>query len=267
MKKYKIFGLIFSLVLLLSACETDVVDPAGIRGVGFAGTITDANPAIFVDGDLDISYVQFTVDVQEGAVYDDAYIVVSYNSVSQRTRIKDVSSFPAEINITAEEAAAALGMSINDVASEDYFVFELELVADGKVTRSNAGLTVRVVCPFDPALAVGSYNAVSAGWAVNGNVTLEADEDDPYTIKVYGLAALDGLDEDQGPLVMHINPLNFEVTAPRAVLATEVWLGYTDLAYQGFGEFNSCTGAYEMSFTITVSAGSYGAYNFTLTRN
>lgn len=267
MKKFKIFSLMAAMVLTFWSCETEVIDPAGSRGVGYVATISDANPAIFVDGDLDISYVRFTVDVQEDAVYEDAYIVVSFNSVSQRVRIKDVDSFPSEITITAEEAAAALDMTIDDVKSEDYFVFELEIMSDGQVTRSNAGLTVRVVCPFDPALAVGSYTAASAGWAVNGNVTLEADENDPYTIKVYGLAELDGLDEDQGPLVMQINPLNFAVTAPKAVLATEVWLGYTDLAYEGFGEFNSCSGQYDMTFTITVSAGSYGSYSFTLTRN
>ncbi len=267
MKKIILFGLIATMVFAFASCETEVDDPAGLRGVGFTATISDVNPAIFIDGDLDVSYVKFTVDIQEDAVFDEAYIVVSYNSVSQRTRMMDVSSFPAEITITAQQAATALGLSLNDIKSEDYFVFELELKSDGRVTRSNGGVTVRVVCPFDPALAVGSYTAVSASWGVNGNVTLVADENDPYKINVYGLAELDGLEEDKGPLVMNINPFNFEVNAPRAVLATTVWLGYTDLAYQGFGEFNSCTGEYSMTFTITVSAGSYGARGFTLTRN
>ncbi len=83
-------------------------------------------------------------------------------------------------------------------------------------------------------------------------VTVTVDPDDEYTVYVAGLAALDGLDEDLGPLKMTVNPLNFEVTAERTVLASVAFSGYTNIAYEGFGTLNTCDGTYEMNFTITV---------------
>ncbi len=266
MRTLKIIGLLAAMIIGFTSCETEVIDPAGDRGVGMVTTITDANPAIFVAGDLDVSYTQFTVNAEEGASFDEAYIVVSYNGVAERTKILDIDAFPQVVSITAAETATTLGLSIEDIESEDYFVFEVEVKINGKVYRSNGGITVKVVCPFEPTLAEGSYTAVSEGWAVNGGITITADVDDPYTIYVTGLAELDGLTEDQGPLMMQINPLNFEVTAPKAVLASSAF-GYTNIAYQGFGEFNSCTGDYEMLFTITVDQGSFGQYEFSFIRN
>lgn len=269
MKTYKLIAFLAAMVFTFSACETEVEDPAGERGVGLVTTITGVDPAIFVDGDLDISYVQFTANAQTDATFDEAYVVVSFNGVSQRQRLKDIASFPSVINITAVEAVTALGMSIGDVEAQDYFVFEIETKVGGKITRSNGGLTVRVVCPFDEELSVGSYTAVSAAWGVNGGITLVADEADPYTIYVSGLCTIDGVVEDLGPLVMHINPFNFKVVADKTVLASVVtWNpAYTNMAYAGTGEYNSCTGSYTMLFNITVDQGSFGNFAFTFTKN
>lgn len=268
MKTYRILGFIAAMVLTFAACETEVADPAGERGVGVVTTITDANPAIFVAGNLDESYTEFVVSAEEGVTYDDAYIVVSFNGVSQRTKVKDISSFPQTVTITAAEAAAALGMTIADVESQDYFVFEVEVKVGNKIYRSNGGITVSVVCPFEPTLAFGNYSGISSGWGVNGDITIAVDPDDPYTVYVTGLATIDGLTEDLGPLPMHINPLNFEVTVDKTVLASLVTWGapYHNIAYAGSGVFNSCTGDYEMLFAITVDEGSFGSYEFTLKR-
>lgn len=265
MKTYKILGFIAAMVLTFASCETEVIDPAGERGVGIATAITDVNPAIFVAGNLDESYTEFNVIAEDGISYDEAYIVVSFNGVSQRTKIKDISTFPQSIVITAEEAAAALGMTIADVESQDYFVFEVEVKVGSKIYRSNGGVTINVVCPFDPELVHGSYTAVSADWGVNGDVTITVDPDDPYKVYVAGLAALDGLTEDLGPLEMNINPLNFQVEAVKTALASAAW-SYTNFSYAGSGVFNSCTGEYEMLFAITVDQGSFGSYSFTLKR-
>ncbi|MDY0078560.1 MAG: hypothetical protein RBR87_14930, partial [Bacteroidales bacterium] len=89
------------------------------------------------------------------------------------------------------------------------------------------------------------------------------DPTDEYIVYVAGLAALDGLDEDKGPLKMVVNPLNFEVKAIRTVLATAAF-GYDNIAYEGFGILNTCDGTYNMNFTITVDQGSFGQYSFSL---
>ncbi len=59
---------------------------------------------------------------------------------------------------------------------------------------------------------------------MDGNVTITVDPDDPYIVYVAGLIELDGLPEDKGPLKMVVNPLNFEVTAVKTVLATNFFL-------------------------------------------
>lgn len=264
MKSIFLMSLIFSFIFFIG-CD-DKEDPAGDRNVGVVSTISDVNPAIYISGELDESYVRFVADIEEGTSFEDAYIVGSFNGVSQRTKIVNISSFPAEIILSAEDVAQALGLALNDIKSEDYFVFEVITVSDGLTTRSNGGLTVRVVCPFDPSLTFGSFTASSAGWGANGGITIEADEEDPYTVYVYGLAELDGLTGDVGPLVMHINPLSFAVTADKSVLAS-VAFSYTNIAYAGSGVFNSCTGTYEMLFAITVDQGSFGSYAFTLSKN
>lgn len=264
MKRIFLIGLLFSFVFLMGCDESE--DPTGARNVGIVSTISDVNPAIYISGELEESFVSFVADIGEGVSFDEAYVVGSYNGVSQREKIVNISSFPAEVVVTAAEVAQALGLSLGEIESQDYFVLEVVTVSNGITTRSNGGLTVRVVCPFDPALTFGSYSAVSADWGVNGGITIEADEEDPYKVYVYGLAELDGLTGDVGPLVMHINPLSFDVTADKSVLASSAF-GYTNIAYAGSGVFNSCTGTYEMLFAITVDQGSFGSYEFTLTKN
>jgi hypothetical protein len=268
MKHIIFLSLLFSVVLF-TACETDNDDPAGRRSVGIVGTIADVNPAIFIDGELEESFTSFVLDIPENTSFDEAYVVASYNGVSQRVRIKDVDAFPAEITITTQEAADVLGITLDKISSkeDDFFVFELVTVSNGVVSRSNAAVTIRVVCPFDPAMTIGGYTAVSSDWGANGGITIEADEEDPYTLYVYGLAELDGLTGDGGPLVMKINPLSFDVTADKKVLASSAFSGYTDIAYAGNGVFNSCNGAYEMLFAISVAQGNFGSFAFTFSRN
>ncbi|MBZ4677133.1 MAG: hypothetical protein JG782_1753 [Anaerophaga sp.] len=269
MKKILLLISAFIVGIAFHGCEESDDDPAGLRNVGVVSVLSDINPAIFISGELENSYVAFVADTDEGASFEDAYVVGSYNGVGDRVKLQDIQSFPADIEITAADAASALGLNLGEIESGDYFVFEVVTVSNGKITRSNGALTVRVVCPFDPALTYGRYNASSAGWGVNGGVDIVPDEEDPYTVYVSGLATIDGLVEDRGPLVMHINPLSFEVTADKTVVASNVepWgLPYTNIAYEGFGIFDSCTGTYTMTFEITVDQGSFGSFNFEFTR-
>lgn len=266
MKKVKIFSIIFSFILLFVSCETEVIDPAGIRGINAVTAIVDVNPAIFIDGALETSYVEFMLESDSKTGPKKGYIVASYNGTTQKKRLKDV-NIPEKVNITAKEAIDALGMSIDDVSAMDYFVFEVAIDVDGETYYSNGAVTVKVVCPFDPELTYGNYTAYSSPdeWDTEGDIEITVDSEDPYTVYVSGLAAIDGLVEDGGPLVMHINQYNFEVTAPKVVLASTAW-SYTNIAFAGSGEYNSCTGEYVMRFSITVDQGSFGSFIYSFTR-
>jgi hypothetical protein len=124
------------------------------------------------------------------------------------------------------------------------------------------------LCVFVPSMAVGSYHSYSAPsqWNSEGDITITADPTDQYTVNVTGIEALEGVVENGGPLVMHIDPVNYEVTAPKVVIATDAF-GYHNLAYEGTGTYNACDGSYAMEFTISTDEGSFGAFAFSFTRN
>ncbi len=115
-------------------------------------------------------------------------------------------------------------------------------------------------------LATGSYHSVSEGWGSEGDITITADPDDPYTLYVTGLEEMEGLIEDVGPLVMHINPVDYSVIADKSILASDAW-GFHNIAYEGTGVYSSCDGSFDMYFDITVVEGDFGIFQFNFTRN
>ena len=257
--------MIAMVVLTFASCETEVEDPAGLRGEGVIPSISNVNPAVFDSNDLENTFVQFSVNVDDPAV-SEAIVVASYKRDKRRTEVVRVSNFPATVKLQLSEVASKLGIQLESVALGDEFNFEVLTVQGGNTYRSNAGLNAAVVCAYNPELATGSYRAVSEGWAVDGTVTITADPENPFILYVAGLAALDGVNEDLGPLKLEVNELNYDVTAAKTVLASTAF-GYTNFSYAGSGKLNTCDGTFTMLFTITVDQGSFGSYDFTLTRN
>lgn len=269
MKKIKIFGLITALVFIFSSCETEVEDPAGLRGIGVIPEIANLDPAVFDSNDLENTFIQFTVDVSDPKV-DEVVVVASFKGDKRRTEMTRLTSFPATVKIMLSEVASKFGIQLSSIQAADVVNFELITVQGGTSYFSSAAFNAAVVCGYDPAMVTGSYHAVSEGWGLDGNVTITVDPDNEYIVYVSGLAAIEGLNEDQGPLKMIINDKDFSVIAEKTVLASDVapWgLPYTGYNYQGFGELNTCDGTYKMTFTIGVDQGSWGAYDFVLTKN
>lgn len=264
MKHILLFGLLFSLVLF-GGCDSENFDLDGERNVGVVTVISDVNPALFIDGSLESSSVKFVVSDETKVAFDKAYVVISLNDGMQRLKIKEISSLPATVTITAEEAITQVGKTISDITTEDYFVLEVVTESKGKVTRSNAAITVRVVCPFDAELAKGDFSSSSAAddWG-SGDITIEADPENPYKVYVHGLPELEGADGDS-PLEMTIDPLSFVVKAGKSKVATEAF-GYDNLSFAGSGVFNSCTGTFDLLLTVTVDQGSFGSMKFVFTK-
>jgi len=268
MKRNILPALIILLTLFVSGCE-ELKDPAGRRGESVVPIISEADPGVFIIGDGD-SFIEFEVDFDSGDEPELTEVLVSHQDNMERLKIAELTTFPATVSFTLDEALDVLGIALAEVEIGDIIFFEMQTTKDGLTTRSIAAYPIPVVCVYDPVLAYGSYRAVSGDWAVNGNVTITPDPVDPYTIYVKGLETIDGLNEDRGPLPMHINPSSFKVTVDKTVLATLVtWANppYHNIAYAGTGRFNSCDGTYEMDFIISVDEGSFGSFPFTLTRN
>jgi len=268
MKKLKIFGLIAVMAATFISCETQVDDPAGARGEAIVPGIVDLNPAVYDVNDLENTFVQFKLVIDDAKV-NEAVILVTKGD-KKRVEITRVSSFPATVKLALKDVVGKMGIQLSSVKAADVFSIEVVTVQGGKSYFSSAAFNAAVVCGYDPLMVSGSYRAVSADWGLDGNVTITVDPNDEFVVYVAGLAAIEGLVEDKGPLKMVINPLDFSVDAVKTVIASDVapWgLPYTGYNYQGFGTLNTCDGTYSMTYTIGVDQGSWGAYAFTLTKN
>lgn len=268
MKHILLFSFLFSIVLL-SGCDNESMDIDAERNTGIAPLISDVNPSLFIDGSLESSSVKFVVSDKDNISFDKAYVVVSLKSdtidiKSQRIKIKEIKELPDTVTITATEAITAVGKTIANTSTTDYFVFEIVTENNGRTFYSNAVLAVRVLCPFDDELAKGDFSSSADKWE-SGNITIETDSEDPYKVYVYGLAELEGVEGNGEPLVMIINPLSFTVEAEKVIVAESAF-GYDNLAFEGKGMFNSCEGVFTMRLEATVAQGSFGGINFTFTK-
>jgi hypothetical protein len=267
MKRIKTLGLIITLIIIFFSCEDEIYNPVGQRNMAVIPVISDIDPGIFDSKDLKNSYVEFVINLSAGTDADKVTVVGSYEDNFERIPITEVTSFPETVRIQSSDVAKKLGIALDDIKNGDVFTFELLTSANSLTTRSNAVLSVPVACAYDAALSTGSYHSISADWNSEGDITISVDPHDPFTVYVAGLEAIEGLDEDQGPLVMHINPATYEVIADETVIASDAW-GYGSISYSGNGVYSSCDGSYTMYFDISLSAlGSQGTFMFEFTRN
>ncbi len=218
-------------------------------------------------------------------------MVIMNNDVTKSAVLQaNITSFPTKVDFDIAKMVTLIpGLtSLSDLQLGDYFRFYVDMILeDGTVIDGNdpkyaqvnsavanlpgSSITVKytIACPLDLTKTVGSYRAVCGDWGVDGNVTITADATDPNKLYVTGLETLDGLVEDKGPLPMILNPLTYVVTSPKTILATLVTWGapYHNIAYEGKGVYNTCTGTFEMKWAITVTEGGFGDFDFILTRN
>lgn len=268
MRNIRALELIFTLIMVLLSCE-ELPDPAGKRGIAVVPGISDLDPGIFDSKNLENSYVEFKVNIPSSTQVSKIVIQGSYQDNLERVTISELTSFPATVRIKSADAAQKLGIDLDDITNGDIFLFELVTTTSEVTTRSSAILSIPVACAYDVNLATGSYHSVSPpeGWNSEGNITLTADPADQYKIYVTGIEEIEGLVEDLGPLIMHINPATFEVTVPKKAISSDAW-GYGSISYEGRGVYSSCNGTYSMVFDITLaSLGTYSGNQFTFTRN
>lgn len=265
MKKINILAFFFTLALLLGSCEDTNENLVGLRGNAVVPLISDVNPAVFDSNDLTNTFVEFKLDVEDAALLENAIVKVSLNGQKERADLATITSFPATVKIKMTDVVAKLGKNINTIVLGDIINVEVWSTSDGAVYQTSAVFDAAVVCAYDPLRVTGSYHAVSTSWGSEGDITITVDPTDPFIVYVAGLEAIEGLDEDKGPLKMVVNPLNYAVTAVKTVLASDAW-GYHNIAYEGTGTLNTCDGTYQMLYAVSVDEGGFGKHPFTLTK-
>ncbi len=274
MKRFNINIIFVALILLIvGGCENTNLNLVEQRGVAVVPLISNLSPAVFDSNDPQNTFIEFKVDVADKTLLTNAIVKVSLNGKLQRVDFSTITTFPQTVKISLKEAATKLNIGIDNIVLGDILNVEIWTTTNGKVYQTSALFNAGVVCPYFRNQIIGSYHSVSADWASEGDVTITADPTNEFIVYVAGLEAIDGLDEDKGPLKMVINPLDYSVTAVKTVLATST-LGwgatsdYHNIAYEGTGVLNTCNGTYEMNFDISVDEGVFGSnQKFTLTKN
>ncbi|MCF8361470.1 MAG: hypothetical protein K9G70_02480 [Prolixibacteraceae bacterium] len=298
----KYISIITTILFLAYSCETDENGPMpdNIQEGCFPYIEVDnsvSSPFINVD-DLNGYMMKGEVKVLFDSPYDKLTLAVAYNgNYSDYYVLKDdIVNVPADIEVTTSDLVNTIDelSSASDIKIADEFhVYVIPTIAgkefppyqeiNDKVYNTvsssilqnltalkgltKADVNITVPCAFDPSIVSGSFYSVSADWSSAGDITIFPDESDPFVVYVDGLETMEGLVEDKGPLKMVIQP-NYDVVVERQVIVSSLspWgLPYTNLAYEGFGTYDTCTGTYTMTFEITVDQGSFGSYNFTFT--
>ena len=277
----KIYLIVASFLVLAStlSCEDDGKDPWTIHedANNFGTFVSIAKKTQVIDFTNPSSAYSFTVEApgKNIASYDLSVTRTSGGVTSDPGFVRTVTSFPADLDITAADLAAALGLSASDLLAGDRFDFIATATGtDGSVAkfenlngdgqgpgefnafRHNTFLS----CPFDQAAALGTYATTVNEFydlaAASFEVIAGPDENTVTIVNLYQ----DGFNFD-----MTVDADTGIATVKRTAVATS-FLGYSGgnintTATPSF--FFSCTGTISAIFQHTVDLGSFGSYAFT----
>lgn len=299
------FSIIAAVVLLAISCSVDEngILPDDMKEGCFPYIAMDADAS---DGYIDLNApdaykLKGTIDVLFDSPFDKLTLVVAFNGAYNTPYVlkDDIVALPLEVNLTTADlvsAVTAVSSSADIVSGDQFHVYVIPtvdgtalppyMVINGRAVNTvssslyqnlsaiegvgNADVRINVPCAFDNALVAGSYYALSNDWGAAGDVTVTQDPADPYIVYVDGLFAIEGLEEDKGPLKMVISKKDFSVSVARQPIASSLapWgLGYTNIGFVGTGTYDTCSGKYTLSLGIFVDQGSFGTFNYTLTHN
>ncbi|MFO7766803.1 MAG: hypothetical protein R6V33_10270, partial [Pelovirga sp.] len=93
--------------------------------------ITDIDPAVYDSNDLENTFIQFTVNIDDPSI-NEAIIVASYNGDLSRKEVTSISSFPATVELSLSDVAASLGIQLTDIALGDVFNIEVLTELNGQ---------------------------------------------------------------------------------------------------------------------------------------
>ena len=240
-----------------------------------------------------------TIDVLfEDVSFDKLKLVVAYNGGYDMPYVLEdnITTYPIDISVTSADlvdAIAEVGSTADFAEGDVYHVYVIPVIGgkeyppyqllDGKVYNTvsasvyqnlgaikginSADVVINVPCELKPETIPGTYYMASDDWAAYGNVTIEADPNDPFKLFIYGIAAAEGLVDKGNGLPLIIDPVSYKVSSALTILADDLvpWgLPYVDYRYDPVSvTYNTCDGTFSMLTYIGVSIGGWGNFNFT----
>ncbi len=296
---YKIL-LLLSIIAVVSSCKDDEKDLFNDFGQGSFIRFVDeaAPPTVSFEVPSEASFSLPIEDVNENTSSYSLDLIATVSGT--QTTVEDfitITSFPANLTISAQGIADALGVPLSDLSFGDNFAFAATAVRndgvefigqrpvftpatdtdpatlsggntsfnllDGIGYRNAMGFNFFLACPvFVPADAYGTYTVSQDEFGVaNSTFDVTAGPDGPNSLTFTGLFTQ--------PFNVNIDPVTGGATIARQPVE-DAFFGYAG------GNVNtnaapsflfSCTGTVTFSIQYTVDLGSFGTFKLVAQKN
>ncbi|MEQ9422828.1 MAG: hypothetical protein RJQ09_00315 [Cyclobacteriaceae bacterium] len=281
MKNLKLLSIgVLLCSLALTSCENEfdnaIADPDGSELAELAAMIRFEEPVLGVTLTPVLSFSGILVDPGNNvSSYD---LRVSLDGGDTFSPFVTVTSFPSDLNITLESAAAALGTTTAALPPGTQLVFDAVITRNDGREFTSANITGDVVnqgerqamtfnafvsCPFVASEGAGTYDVVNDAIGFYLSTEFEA------TASGSTLSMIDPMGYGLGDVVdIEINPDDGSAT----VASQPAWLSdvapgvanpYGRGSVDGAGFVFSCAGIITLDLDHTVAAGSFGTGNVT----
>ncbi len=178
MKIYKIYSLLLAISLVLGACEDINENLVVKRGAATIPTITDISSSFYDLYNLENSFVEFTVDLNEDDEASEIIVEASYNGQKEQIEVFKGTTFPASILLPTDEVTSKLGISMSSLELGDVFTFEVLITSKGVKTRSKVLINAGVACESD---LTGTYQCVANGQSTDSGPPADVNPAVNYT--------------------------------------------------------------------------------------
>lgn len=269
------FGILSTFLLILNSCTNEDLTFLDDLEKGAYVKFVTAPPTIMgVNTISELALVGELVDPNNTVAKYELEVSATLGGTDYGpATIGSYTSFPVNLNITVNDFATLLGVSVSDINFGDQFFFEgtvtskdgtvyyaemSEIDGDTFVPNGLTDITIydltqgyknalqfnfTIGCPadvYDPTSIPGTYNAFSDSWGVDGTVTMTVDASDPTIIYVAGITDIEG-QASQRPMIWHVDPATNNVTLDPIVICANYY-GYPNMFYRGGGTIFPCAG-------------------------
>ena len=291
-KKVFIIAVAVSCILGMSACkktDTNPLNDVNNLAVGAYLKFLAQTNTTFDISDLANSVVSISV-AGVGSPIDHIalYVVQGGGNLDTTTWafIKNISYTPDStvVEVSAQETANALGITLNDFEAGASFTFYLRVYTqDGRqfdivnidpafegTSNYNMAfrLTVYIGCPFNPPMA-GSYKVIQDDWAdwSPGDIVQVEDGPGPNQIDLSHVYPNPDYGDIINPLIVDVDPANGIATVPETNYGDYTKIGFEpSMSAVGGGFVFSCTGTIDLTLDQFAPSGDYGNNRLVLQR-
>ena len=160
MKLLQIWGiLLFSCIVLFPSCEDERLTPYDDYTDGSLPVLGNPEPSFLNLLSLDDAKSTFSMDIRGNLEVDRVNLFVAHNNGGNPVPYKSISSFPSDVEVTAQEMMGVLGLSNADISYGDVFTITMDMDTPSGKLSPNTSLSIFVDCV--PIITAGDYTVTT----------------------------------------------------------------------------------------------------------